>query len=79
MLFMVVKRFKDGKAKEIYPRFQEKGRMNPQCPMPHAPCPMPHTYRRLVSFVTNFQPSAWSTSFIESSWRLLKADALSRK
>ena len=30
MLFMVVERFKDGKAKEIYRRFQEKGRMMPE-------------------------------------------------
>jgi Protein of unknown function (DUF3303) len=29
MLFMVVERFKDGKAKDIYRRFQEKGRMMP--------------------------------------------------
>ena len=30
MLFMVVERFKEGKAKEIYCRFQEKGRMMPE-------------------------------------------------
>jgi hypothetical protein len=30
MLFMVVERFKDGKAKEIYRRLQEKGRMMPE-------------------------------------------------
>lgn len=30
MLFMVVERFKDGKAKDIYRRFQEKGRMMPE-------------------------------------------------
>lgn len=30
MLFMVIERFKDGKAKEIYRRFQEKGRMMPE-------------------------------------------------
>ena len=30
MLFMVVERFKDGKAKEIYRRFKEKGRMMPE-------------------------------------------------
>jgi hypothetical protein len=30
MLFMVVERFKDGQAKEIYRRFQEKGRMMPE-------------------------------------------------
>lgn len=30
MLFMVIERFKDGKAKEIYRRFQEKGRMLPE-------------------------------------------------
>lgn len=30
MLFMVVERFKDGKAKEVYRRYQEKGRMMPE-------------------------------------------------
>lgn len=30
MLFMVVERFKDGKAKEVYRRLQEKGRMMPE-------------------------------------------------
>ncbi len=30
MLFMVIERFKDGKAKEIYRRLQEKGRMMPE-------------------------------------------------
>lgn len=30
MLFMVVERFKDGKAKDIYRRFHEKGRMMPE-------------------------------------------------
>jgi hypothetical protein len=30
MLFMVVERFRDGQAKEIYRRFQEKGRMMPE-------------------------------------------------
>lgn len=30
MLFMVIERFKDGKTKEIYRRFQEKGRMMPE-------------------------------------------------
>ncbi|KST67222.1 DUF3303 domain-containing protein [Mastigocoleus testarum] len=30
MLFMVIERFKDGKTKEIYRRFQEKGRMMPK-------------------------------------------------
>lgn len=30
MLFMVVERFKDGKTKDIYRRFQEKGRMMPE-------------------------------------------------
>ncbi|WP_347242494.1 hypothetical protein [Nostoc sp. FACHB-888] len=29
---MVVERFKDGKTKKIYRRFQEKGRMNAQSP-----------------------------------------------
>jgi hypothetical protein len=30
MLFMVIERFKDGKAKEIYRRLQKKGRMMPE-------------------------------------------------
>ncbi len=30
MLFMIVERFKDGKTKEIYRQFQEKGRMMPK-------------------------------------------------
>ncbi|MBD2682111.1 DUF3303 family protein [Nostoc paludosum FACHB-159] len=30
MLFMVIERFKDGKTKEIYRRFQEEGRMMPE-------------------------------------------------
>lgn len=30
MLFMVIERFKDGKTKEIYRRFQQKGRMMPE-------------------------------------------------
>ncbi|MFN6473524.1 MAG: DUF3303 domain-containing protein [Nostoc sp. SerVER01] len=30
MLFMVIERFKEGKTKEIYRRFQEKGRMMPE-------------------------------------------------
>ncbi|MBD2562890.1 DUF3303 family protein [Nostoc linckia FACHB-391] len=30
MLFMVIERFKDGKAKKIYHRFREKGRMMPE-------------------------------------------------
>ncbi|HEY9667511.1 MAG TPA: DUF3303 family protein [Coleofasciculaceae cyanobacterium] len=30
MLFMVIEHFKDGKAKEIYRRFQEQGRMMPE-------------------------------------------------
>ncbi len=30
MLFMVIERFKDGKAKEIYRRYQQKGRMMPE-------------------------------------------------
>ena len=29
MLFMVVERFRDGKAKEVYRRYQDKGRMLP--------------------------------------------------
>ena len=29
MLFMVIERFKDGKTKEIYRRYMEKGRMMP--------------------------------------------------
>ena len=29
MLFMVVERFRDGKATEVYRRYQEKGRMLP--------------------------------------------------
>ena len=29
MLFMVIERFKDGKAPEIYRRFRERGRMAP--------------------------------------------------
>ena len=30
MLFMVIERFRDGKAQEIYQRYQEKGRMMPE-------------------------------------------------
>ena len=30
MLFMVVEQFKDGKAKEVYRRYLEKGRMLPE-------------------------------------------------
>jgi hypothetical protein len=30
MLFMVIERFKDRNAKEVYRRFQEKGRMMPE-------------------------------------------------
>ena len=30
MLFMVIERFKDSKTKDIYCRFQEKGRMMPE-------------------------------------------------
>ena len=30
MLFMVIERFRDGKAPEVYRRFQEKGRMLPR-------------------------------------------------
>jgi hypothetical protein len=30
MLFMVIERFRDGKAKEVYRRYQEKGRMLPE-------------------------------------------------
>lgn len=30
MLFMVIERNRDGKAKEVYRRFQEKGRMLPE-------------------------------------------------
>ncbi len=30
MLFMVVERFKNGKTKEVYQRFHEKGRMMPE-------------------------------------------------
>jgi len=30
MLFMVVERFRDGKATEVYRRYQEKGRMLPE-------------------------------------------------
>ncbi|MEN3334601.1 MAG: hypothetical protein V7641_3966 [Blastocatellia bacterium] len=30
MLFMVVERFRDGKAEEVYRRYQEKGRMLPE-------------------------------------------------
>lgn len=30
MLFMVIERFKDGKAKEIYHRYNQKGRMLPE-------------------------------------------------
>lgn len=30
MLFMVIESFKDGKVKEVYRRYQEKGRMMPE-------------------------------------------------
>lgn len=59
----------------------EQGRISCSKSFPSASfqCSMPHIYSRLVSFVTNFQPSAWSINFIDSSSRLLKSDTLSRK
>lgn len=30
MLFMIIERFRDGKAEEVYRRYREKGRMMPE-------------------------------------------------